>query len=61
MKTVYEKYKQLITEKIERGQLTPEFIEKTTTQLDYYLSKGKITQEEYDELIELMNLNDTEE
>lgn len=54
---IYEKYKKLITEKIEREELTPEFVEKTTTQLDYYLSKKKITKKEYDELIKLMNTN----
>ena len=56
--SIYEKYKKLIEEKIERGQLTEAFVEKTTTQLDYYLQKGKITQEEYDELITLMNPNE---
>ena len=55
---MYEKYKKLITEKIEREQLTEAFIEKTTAQLDYYLSKRKITQSQYDELITLMNPND---
>lgn len=58
---MYEKYKKLIQEKIERGKLTEEFISKTTTQLDYYLSKNKLTQEQYDELITLMNPNDAEE
>lgn len=56
--TIYEKYKKLIEEKIEREQLTEAFIEKTTTQLDYYLGKKKITKKEYDELIALMNPND---
>lgn len=58
---MYEKYKKLILEKIEREKLTEEFISKTTTQLDYYLSKNKLTQEQYDELITLMNPNDAEE
>ena len=58
---MYEKYKKLILEKIEREKLTEEFISKTTTQLDYYLSKNKLTQEQYDELITLMNSNDAEE
>lgn len=58
---MYEKYKKLIQEKIEREKLTEEFISKTTTQLDYYLSKNKLTQEQYDELITLMNPNDAEE
>ena len=55
---MYEKYKKLILEKIERGRLTVEFIEKTTTQLNYYLSKREVTQDEYDELITLMNPNE---
>ena len=56
--TIYEKYKKLIQEKIEREQLTEAFIEKTTTQLDYYLGKKKITKKEYNELIAMMNVND---
>lgn len=55
--SIYEKYKKLITEKIEREELTPEFVEKTTTQLDYYKSKKKITTKEYNELITLLNPN----
>lgn len=58
MKSIYEKYKQLITEKAEREGLTDAFVTKTTTQLDYYLSKKKLTQKEYDELITLMNPNE---
>ena len=55
--SIYEKYKKLITEKIEREELTPEFVEKTTTQLDYYKLKKKITAKEYNELITLLNPN----
>ncbi len=55
---MYEKYKRLIEEKTERGQLNEAFITKTTTQLDYYLAKKKVTQKEYDELITLMNPNE---
>lgn len=58
---MYEKYKKLILEKIEREKLTNEFVDKTTTQLDYYLNKNKLTQEQYNELITLMNPNETEE
>lgn len=54
---IYEKYKKLINEKIEREELTPEFVKKTTTQLDYYKSKKKITTKEYNELITLLNPN----
>ena len=56
--TIYEKYKKLITDKTEREELTDAFVEKTTMQLDYYLSKKKVTQKEYDELITLMNPNE---
>ena len=55
---MYEKYKKLINEKIERGKLSIEFVNKTTTQLNYYLNKKQITQDEYDELITLMNPNE---
>lgn len=55
--SIYEKYKKLILEKNERGDLTETFVEKTATQLDYYLKKKKLTQEEYNELIALMNPN----
>ena len=55
---MYEKYKRLIKEKIERGKLTEEFIEKTTNHLNYYLSKKQITQDGYDELVTLMNPNE---
>ena len=58
---IYEEYKKLINKKIERGMLTEEFIAKTIIQLGYYLAKKKITQEQYDELITLMNPNKTEE
>ena len=58
---MYDKYKKLIQLKIEREELTEDFVRKTTTQLDYYLSKKKLTQSEYDELITLMNPNKTEE
>ena len=57
---MYEKYKKLILEKIEREKLTEEFVTKTTTQIDYYLNKNKLTQKQYDDLITLMNPNDTE-
>ena len=55
---MYNTYKKLIEMAIERGELTPEFVEEKTKQLDYYLKKGKLTKKEYDELITLMNLNE---
>lgn len=52
---IYERYVRLINDTINEGQLTPEFIQETTYRLGEFLKKGKITQEQYDELIELMN------
>lgn len=54
----YGRYKKQILERTEKEQLTTEYIEETTERLDYYLSKRKITQEQYDELITLMNPNE---
>lgn len=53
--SIYERYLKLINDKINDGQLTPEFIQETTYRLGEFLKKGKITQEQYDELIKLMN------
>ena len=53
----YERYKKLILDKTDNNELTEAFIEQTTERLDYYLRKKKITQEQYDELITLMNPN----
>lgn len=53
--SIYNRYRKLIQDKIDESQLTPEFIEQTTYRLGEFLKKGKITQNEYDELIELMN------
>lgn len=53
--SIYDRYIKLISDKINEGQLTPEFIQETTYRLSEFLKKGKIIQEQYDELIELMN------
>ena len=53
----YERYRKLILDKTASGELTEVFVEQTTERLDYYLRKRKITQEQYDELIALMNPN----
>ena len=55
--SIYDRYVRLINDKINEGQLTPEFIEETTYRLGEFLKKGKITQEQYNELITLMNTN----
>lgn len=54
---IYDRYKRLIQDKIDNDELTPEFIEETTYRLGEFLKKGKITQEQYNELITMMNKN----
>ena len=58
---IYERYKKLINDKIAAGELTQEFIEQTTKRLQVYKKKGTITKEEYEELINLMNVNYSQE
>ena len=55
---IYDRYKRQIQDRIEEGLLTDEYITETTKRLDVYLSKKKLTQKEYDELIELMHPNE---
>lgn len=54
----YIRYKKQIETRISEGGLTSDYIEETTERLNYYLSKKKITQAQYDELIEMLNVND---
>lgn len=54
----YERYKKLILDKTEKGELTEEFIEQTTERLEYYKSKKKLSEEEFNYLIALLNVND---
>ena len=54
---IYDRYKRQIQDRIEEGLLTDEYVTETTKRLDVYLSKKKLTQKEYNELIELMNSN----
>ncbi|MBR1454010.1 MAG: hypothetical protein IJ593_05145 [Lachnospiraceae bacterium] len=54
----YERYKKLILDKIEKKEITEDFVEQTTLRLNYYLARRKITQDEYNELIKLLNANE---
>lgn len=54
----YERYKKLILDKTDNNELTEAFVEQTTERLNYYLKKKKLAQDQYDELITLMNPND---
>ena len=51
----YSRYMKQIETRISEGGLTEEYIEETTERLKYYLSKKKITQAQYDELIAMMD------
>lgn len=52
--SIFERYKKLIIDKKEEGALTEEFINQTKERLEVYLSKGKLTKDEYDELIGML-------
>lgn len=55
----YNRYKKQIETKIADGLLTEEYIEETTERLDYYFNvKKKLTREEYNYLIALLNQNE---
>ena len=53
---IYERYKRLIQDKINEGELTQEFIEKTTYRLSEFYEKKKITKEEYEELLNMLEV-----
>ena len=57
----YSRYKKQIEARIAEGTLTEEYIEETTERLDYYLGKKKLTQEEYNYLIALLNQNEVQD
>lgn len=57
----YNRYKKQIETRIAEGSLTEEYIAETTERLDYYLGKKKLTQEEYNYLIALLNQNEVQD
>lgn len=57
----YERYKKSIQNRIAKDELTQEFVTQTTERLNYYLRKKAITQDEYNELMAMMNPNIAEE
>ena len=57
----YNRYKKQIETRIAEGSLTEEYIAETTERLDYYLGKKKLSQEEYNYLIALLNQNEVQD
>lgn len=52
--SIFERYKKLIIDKKESGELTSEFINQTKERLEYYYNKRKLTEEEYSELMNML-------
>ena len=48
-------YQTIINFKIERNELTKDFVSKTKGQLNYYLEKKQISKDNYEMLISLMD------
>lgn len=57
MSTLYKVCKRTIERELAKGPLSEEFIADMTGKLDLYAAANKITLEEYNELITLMNPN----
>lgn len=55
--SIFERYKKLIEDHKEQGTMTDEFISQTKERLEFYLNKGKISENEYKELIEMLKAN----
>lgn len=53
--TIYERLKKGINSKINKGLLDDFYVEKTKNQLDVFFYSDRITQEQYKELIDLID------
>lgn len=53
--TIYERLKKGINSKINKGLLDDAYVEKTKNQLDVFFYSDRITQEQYKELMDLIN------
>lgn len=53
--TIYERLKKGINSKINKGLLDDAYVEKTKNQLDVFFYSDRITQEQYKELIDLID------
>lgn len=55
--TIYDRLKKGINSKINKGLLDDAYVEKTKNQLDVFFYGDRITQEQYKELMELIDSN----
>lgn len=53
--TIYDRLKKGINSKINKGLLDDAYVEKTKNQLDVFFYSERITQEQYKELMDLIN------
>lgn len=59
--TIYERLKKGINSKINKGLLDDAYVEKTKNQLDIFFYSDRITQEQYKELMDLINSHITKD
>lgn len=53
--TTFEMIKKSIEAKKKRGALTEEYIEETKMKMDVFLMNNRLTEEEYNDLTEMLN------
>lgn len=59
--TIYERLKKGINSRINKGLLDDFYVEKTKNQLDVFFYSDRITQEQYKELMDLINSHITKD
>lgn len=59
--TIYDRLKKGINSKINKGLLDDAYVEKTKNQLDVFFYGDRITQEQYKELMDLINSHITKD
>lgn len=59
--TIYDRLKKGINSRINKGLLDDFYVEKTKNQLDIFFYGGRITQEQYKELMDLIDSHITKD
>jgi hypothetical protein len=59
--TIYDRLKKGINSRINKGLLDDFYVEKTKNQLDVFFYSDRITQEQYKELMDLINSHITKD